>query len=81
MQTYSILREIADSWVLLAMFGFFVGAILWAFRPGSTATYKDVSQIPLRNETISSTAKTCTGTCASCTSATAVKSLEGIGDV
>ncbi len=25
METYSLLREIADSWVLLAMFGFFAG--------------------------------------------------------
>jgi cytochrome c oxidase cbb3-type subunit 4 len=50
METYTILREIADSWVLLAMFGFFVAVILWAFRPGSTAIYKSVSQIPLRDD-------------------------------
>lgn len=50
METYSILREIADSWVLLAMFCFFVSVILWAFRPGSTAIYKSVSEIPLRKE-------------------------------
>ena len=66
METYSILREIADSWVLLAMFCFFVSVIVWAFRPGSTAIYKSVSEIPLRNETLSP----CTncksgGTCAS----------------
>ncbi|MCR8724215.1 cbb3-type cytochrome oxidase subunit 3 [Frigidibacter sp. ROC022] len=47
---YHILREIADSWVLLAMFGFFVVAILWAYRPGSRATHKDASQVPFRNE-------------------------------
>jgi cytochrome c oxidase cbb3-type subunit 4 len=50
METYSILREIADSWVLLAMFSFFIAVILWAFRPGSTAIYKSVSQIPLRDD-------------------------------
>ncbi len=51
MDTYTFLREIADSWVLLAMFGFFVGVILWAFRPGSSATYKAIADIPLRDDT------------------------------
>lgn len=50
MTTYTLLREIADSWVLLLMFAFFIGAIVWAFRPGSTAVYEDVSAIPLRND-------------------------------
>ena len=47
---YHILREIADSWVLLAMFAFFVAAILWAFRPGSRADHQDASQVPFRHE-------------------------------
>ena len=51
MDTYSLLREIADSWVLLIMFGFFVAVGIWAFRPGSSKTYEDVSRIPLRNDT------------------------------
>ena len=50
MDTYSLLREIADSWVLLMMFTFFIGTILWAFRPGSKATHRDTSNIPFRNE-------------------------------
>ncbi len=50
MDTYSIFREIADSWVLLAMFAFFVLAIVWAFRPGSSKTYSDTANIPFRNE-------------------------------
>jgi len=33
METYSFLREIADSWVLLAMFAYFIGAGIWAFLP------------------------------------------------
>ena len=52
METYSWLRELADSWVLLAMTLFYLGTIVWAFRPGSRETHKDISQIPLRNETI-----------------------------
>ncbi len=51
MDTYSLLREIADSWVLLLLFLFFVGAILWAFRPGSRETHRDSAAIPFRHET------------------------------
>ena len=50
METYTFLRELADSWVLLAMFGFFIVVIAFAFRPGSTAIYKDVADIPLRDD-------------------------------
>ena len=35
METYSILRQFADSWGLLAMMIFFVGVVLYTFRPGS----------------------------------------------
>lgn len=47
---YHILREFADSWVLLLMFLFFIGTIIWAFRPGSGKLYEDTSDIPFRNE-------------------------------
>jgi cytochrome c oxidase cbb3-type subunit 4 len=50
MDKYSLLREIADSWVLLAMFIFFVGVIAWAFRPGSRSVHEDTASIPFRNE-------------------------------
>ncbi|UOA27108.1 cbb3-type cytochrome c oxidase subunit 3 [Pseudosulfitobacter sp. DSM 107133] len=50
MDTYSFMRELADSWVLLAMFGFFVSVILWAFRPGGSRTYDEIAQIPLRDD-------------------------------
>ncbi|MEZ5888282.1 MAG: cbb3-type cytochrome c oxidase subunit 3 [Paracoccaceae bacterium] len=50
MDLYSILREFADSWALLALFAIFIGVILWAFRPGSRAVHEDVSQIPFRHE-------------------------------
>lgn len=50
METYSILREFADSWMLLLLFGFFVGVIFWVFRPGSTTEYKDTANIPFRND-------------------------------
>jgi len=51
METYSLLREIADSWVLLALFVFFVGMVIWVmFRPGSSKTYRDVANIPFRHD-------------------------------
>ena len=50
MDTYSLLRQFADSWFLLAMFLFFVGVIFWAFRPGSRKDHDDAGQIPLRDD-------------------------------
>lgn len=47
---YHILREIADSWVLLALFLFFVGAWIWVFRPGSRGIHADAASVPFRNE-------------------------------
>ncbi|MCZ4353119.1 cbb3-type cytochrome c oxidase subunit 3 [Roseovarius aestuarii] len=50
METYSILRQFADSWMLLVLFAFFVGVILWVFRPGGTKAYENPASIPFRNE-------------------------------
>ena len=61
MDTYSFLRELADSWVLLAMTVFYVGAIVWAFRPGSRALHDEIANIPLRDDP-----KTCSGVCETC---------------
>ena len=52
MDFYSFLRQFADSWVLLAMTLFYIGVIIWVFRPGSRKTYDEISQIPLRNDTV-----------------------------
>jgi cytochrome c oxidase cbb3-type subunit IV len=48
--TYTVFRAFADSWVLLAMFLFFIGVVVWAFRPGSSRIYKDTANIPFRHE-------------------------------
>ena len=50
MDTYSLLREFADSWALLALFTFFLGVIVWAFRPGSRKTHDEAGNIPFQNE-------------------------------
>ncbi|MEJ6399064.1 cbb3-type cytochrome c oxidase subunit 3 [Yoonia sp. 208BN28-4] len=63
METYTLLREIADSWVLLAMFMFFLGVGVWAFLPSQARNREDASLIPFRND--NPKAK-CSGTCASC---------------
>ncbi|MFZ3581841.1 cbb3-type cytochrome c oxidase subunit 3 [Loktanella sp. DJP18] len=63
MQTYTFLRELADSWVLLAMFGFFASAGVWAYLPSQRHARDDASLIPFRND---NPAKTCSGTCATC---------------
>lgn len=49
MDIYSILRQFADSWGLLAMFLFFAGIALYTFRPGSSAKHQDAANIPLRH--------------------------------
>lgn len=48
METYSTLRGFADSWGLLALTLFFLGAALWAFRPGAKAHHDAAASIPLR---------------------------------
>lgn len=50
METYSLLREFADSWMLLFLFLFFVGVVIWVFRPGATKKYEEPSDIPFRHE-------------------------------
>lgn len=47
METYTALRHFADSWGLLAMTLFFVGVVLFAFRPGSRAQADQAARIPL----------------------------------
>jgi cytochrome c oxidase cbb3-type subunit 4 len=44
METYSFLREFADSWMLLFLFCFFIGVIFWAMRPGSSEHYKKTAE-------------------------------------
>ena len=59
MDTYSLLREIADSWVLLALFVFFVAAVLWAVRPGSRKVHADTAAIPFRHDDRPAQVKEC----------------------
>ena len=47
---YHLLREFADSWGLLAMTVFFIGVVLFAFRPGSGKIAGEAARIPLKDE-------------------------------
>ncbi len=72
MDTYSLLREVADSWVLLGMFGFFLCAAIWAYLPSQNKAREDASMIPFRD-----TAKTCDGTCDDCAAKNITETLKG----
>jgi cytochrome c oxidase cbb3-type subunit 4 len=48
--TYEAVREFAGSWMLLFMFLFFIGVIVWVFRPGSGRTHRDTAEIIFRND-------------------------------
>jgi cytochrome c oxidase cbb3-type subunit IV len=50
MHMYEILRQFADSWVLLALTGVFVGVIVYAFRPGSRPMHDDAAAVIFRHD-------------------------------
>ncbi|PVH28160.1 cbb3-type cytochrome c oxidase subunit 3 [Pararhodobacter oceanensis] len=50
METYTLLRGFADSWFLLFMTLFFLGIVVWAFRPGSRAVHKETASMIFRND-------------------------------
>ncbi|MBP0481415.1 cbb3-type cytochrome c oxidase subunit 3 [Sagittula salina] len=50
METYSFLRQLADSWGLLAMCVFFAGVVIWALLPGSRKGQEDAANIPFRHD-------------------------------
>ena len=50
MEEYTLLRQFADSWMLLMLFAFFIGVVVWVFRPGSSRVYRDTADIPFRHD-------------------------------
>ena len=51
METYSFLRQLADSWGLLLMTVMFLGVVLWVFRPGARKLQSDAASSIFRNDT------------------------------
>ena len=49
METYTLLRAFADSWMLLVLFLFFVGVFAWVIRPGSNKAHDEAKRIPLND--------------------------------
>ena len=50
MDLYTMLRQIAGSWFLLAMFGFFVGVVVYTALSGNRRSHADAAAIPFRHE-------------------------------
>jgi len=67
-----------DSWVLVAMFAFLIGAYIWAFLPSQRHAREDASMIPFRNE---AAATPCKGTCDDCAAKRLSEQLKGRFDV
>ncbi len=51
MDTYGFLRQIADSWALVALTAVFVGVVLFAYRPGSKRLHDEAAATIFRNDT------------------------------
>lgn len=52
-ETYTILRQFADSWGLAFMFVFFAGAVAFVlFRPRASENAKNAAAIPFREDQI-----------------------------
>lgn len=47
---YQTMRTFADSWGLVVMALFFVGVVLFAFRPGSGKSADEIARIPLKDD-------------------------------
>lgn len=50
LSAYERLRHFADSWGLLALTLFFVGVVIYVFRPGARKHHEDSADIPFRHE-------------------------------
>jgi cytochrome c oxidase cbb3-type subunit 4 len=44
------MRQFADSWGLLFLVAFFIGAVAFTFRPGSKKHHDDAARIPLSED-------------------------------
>lgn len=47
---YNEMRQFADSWGLLVMALFFVGVLIFIFRPGARKASDEAAQIPFNEE-------------------------------
>ena len=52
METYTAMRQFADSWALLAMTLFFLGVVAFIFRPGAKQAAVRAAAIPFDDDVI-----------------------------
>jgi len=50
METYTAMRHFADSWGMLAMGLFFIGAVVFTLRPGNKQRADEAAAIPLKDD-------------------------------
>ncbi|WP_053251792.1 CcoQ/FixQ family Cbb3-type cytochrome c oxidase assembly chaperone [Ensifer adhaerens] len=50
METYTAMRQFADSWALLGMVIFFLGVVAFIFRPGAKKAADRAAAIPLKED-------------------------------
>lgn len=50
MDIYSLMREFADSWALLALVLVFLFVVFWAFRPGSAKLHDNAAESIFRHD-------------------------------
>ena len=62
---------------MLGIFGFFIGACIFAFLPSQTKAREDASMIPLRDDVI---VKKCSGGCTDCTRVGKKLSMKGLSN-
>lgn len=77
METPTLLSQIADNWLLVGMFTFFIGVIVWTFLPSQAAAREDASMIPMRDEIAP---KTSSGGCTDGTRETDTLSTKGLSN-
>ena len=73
METYSWMREFADSWMLLTLFAIVLFVIFWALRPGSRPVHDDAAQVPFRHENApAGETVACKSACEDCNCSTSI---------
>ena len=50
METYTALRQFADSWAVVAFMIFLAGMVLFLFRPGNRDIHRDIANTVFRND-------------------------------
>lgn len=50
MERYTLLRHFADSWALLVLVAFFLGLLIWIYRPGARKVHDEIASSIFRNE-------------------------------